>query len=319
MHGTRRRRPPGPGIRPLRGGSRRAALRGVQDQGRAAVALFLQRRPVRRRRQARRAWRNSMHARLLASGIAFDMLFGPAYKGITLAAAVAIELARLGRNVPFAYNRKEAKDHGEGGTLVGAPVRGRVAHRRRRHLRRHLGARIDRADPAAGATPCGVAMALDRQEKAAENGRDADPGRRCRTCANWACRWRRLPPWMTLLQYLAQQRPVAAGTSAAPCRLTANATESECDASGLLSPIRRPCARNPLGGCAGWLLAALAGRQWRIPPRAGAPATGAGIYTCIDDRGPPAHVRPADRRLRGQGAARPQQRRLGARRACRPR
>jgi orotate phosphoribosyltransferase len=54
------------------------------------------------------------------------MLFGPAYKGITLAAAVAIELARLGRNVPFAYNRKEAKDHGEGGTLVGAPVRGRV-------------------------------------------------------------------------------------------------------------------------------------------------------------------------------------------------
>ena len=54
------------------------------------------------------------------------MLFGPAYKGITLAAAVAIELARLGRNVPFAYNRKEAKDHGEGGTLVGAPVAGRV-------------------------------------------------------------------------------------------------------------------------------------------------------------------------------------------------
>ena len=64
--------------------------------------------------------------RLLASGIEFDMLFGPAYKGITLAAAVAIELARLGRNVPYAYNRKEAKDHGEGGTLVGAPVAGRV-------------------------------------------------------------------------------------------------------------------------------------------------------------------------------------------------
>jgi orotate phosphoribosyltransferase len=60
------------------------------------------------------------------SGIEFDMLFGPAYKGIPLAAAVAIELARLGRNVPYAYNRKEAKDHGEGGTLVGAPVKGRV-------------------------------------------------------------------------------------------------------------------------------------------------------------------------------------------------
>src|SRR6476469_7570812 len=64
--------------------------------------------------------------RLLASGVGFDMLFGPAYKGITLAAATAVELARLGRNVPFAYNRKEAKAHGEGGTLVGAPVRGRV-------------------------------------------------------------------------------------------------------------------------------------------------------------------------------------------------
>ena len=59
--------------------------------------------------------------RLLESGQPFDMLFGPAYKGIALAAAVAIELARLGRNVPFAYTRKEAKDHGEGGVLVGAP------------------------------------------------------------------------------------------------------------------------------------------------------------------------------------------------------
>src|SRR2546427_7512817 len=64
--------------------------------------------------------------RLLASGVGFDMLFGPAYKGITLAAASAIELARLGRNAPYAYNRKEAKDHGEGGTMVGAPLQGRV-------------------------------------------------------------------------------------------------------------------------------------------------------------------------------------------------
>jgi orotate phosphoribosyltransferase len=64
--------------------------------------------------------------RLLASGVEFDMLFGPAYKGITLAAAVAVELARLGHNVPFAFNRKEAKDHGEGGLMVGAPLRGRV-------------------------------------------------------------------------------------------------------------------------------------------------------------------------------------------------
>jgi orotate phosphoribosyltransferase len=64
--------------------------------------------------------------RLLASGLEFDMLFGPAYKGITLAAATAIELARLGRNVPFCHNRKEAKDHGEGGLMVGAPLKGRV-------------------------------------------------------------------------------------------------------------------------------------------------------------------------------------------------
>ena len=64
--------------------------------------------------------------RIVDSGMEFDMIFGPAYKGIPLGAAVAIELARLGRNVPFAYNRKEAKDHGEGGTLVGAPLKGRV-------------------------------------------------------------------------------------------------------------------------------------------------------------------------------------------------
>ena len=64
--------------------------------------------------------------RLLASGCEFDMLFGPAYKGITLAAASAMALAGLGRTVPFAFNRKEAKTHGEGGSLVGAAVAGRV-------------------------------------------------------------------------------------------------------------------------------------------------------------------------------------------------
>jgi orotate phosphoribosyltransferase len=112
--------------------------------------------------------------RLLASGIEFDMLFGPAYKGITLAAALAIELARAGRNVPFAFNRKEAKDHGEGGTLVGAPVRGRVlivddVISAGTSVRESIA-----LITAAGATPCGVALALDRQERAVENGRDAD-------------------------------------------------------------------------------------------------------------------------------------------------
>ena len=109
---------------------------------------------------------------LVASGIEFDMIFGPAYKGIPLGAAVSIELARLGRNVPFAYNRKEAKDHGEGGTLVGAPLKGRVlivddvmsagtAARESIALIR-----------AAGATPHAIAIALDRQEKATEVGTD---------------------------------------------------------------------------------------------------------------------------------------------------
>jgi orotate phosphoribosyltransferase len=115
----------------------------------------------------------SFYARcLLASGQPFDMLFGPAYKGITLAAAVAIELARLGRNVPFVYNRKEAKDHGEGGVLVGAPLAGRVLI-----IDDVISAGTSVRESismitAAGATPCGVAIALDRQEKATEVGHD---------------------------------------------------------------------------------------------------------------------------------------------------
>jgi len=110
--------------------------------------------------------------RLLASGLEFDMLFGPAYKGITLAAAVAIELARLGRNVPYAYNRKEAKDHGEGGTLVGAKVARRVlivddVISAGTSVRESIA-----IIQAAGAEPCGVVIALDRQEMATENGAD---------------------------------------------------------------------------------------------------------------------------------------------------
>ena len=103
--------------------------------------------------------------RLVASGLEFDMLFGPAYKGITLAAAVAIEFASKGRAVPFAYNRKEAKDHGEGGFVVGARLRGRTvivddvitdgASKREsvELLRRE------------GAEPVAVLIALDRMER----------------------------------------------------------------------------------------------------------------------------------------------------------
>ncbi len=98
----------------------------------------------------------------------FDMLFGPAYKGITLSATLAVELARRGRNVPLAFNRKEAKDHGEGGMLIGAPVRGRVLI-----VDDVISAGTSVRESVSlitgvGATPCGVAIALDRQERASD-------------------------------------------------------------------------------------------------------------------------------------------------------
>jgi len=104
---------------------------------------------------------------IVDSGIAFDVLFGPAYKGIPLAASIAIALAGMGRNVPFAFNRKEAKDHGEGGTVVGAKLQGRVlivddvisagtSVRESVELIR-----------GAAAQPAGVVIALDRMERGA--------------------------------------------------------------------------------------------------------------------------------------------------------
>lgn len=102
---------------------------------------------------------------ILSSGVQFDMLFGPAYKGIILAAATAMMLAEQGRNVPYAYNRKEVKDHGEGGVLVGAPLQGKVliiddvisagtsVRESVEIIQQH------------GATAAGVAIALDRMEK----------------------------------------------------------------------------------------------------------------------------------------------------------
>jgi orotate phosphoribosyltransferase len=101
----------------------------------------------------------------LASGVQFDHLFGPAYKGITLVAATAVALAELGHNLPYSYNRKEAKDHGEGGLIVGAPLKGKVlivddvitdggAKRESIELIR-----------ASGARAAGVLIAFDRQER----------------------------------------------------------------------------------------------------------------------------------------------------------
>jgi orotate phosphoribosyltransferase len=103
---------------------------------------------------------------ICASGLAFDMLFGPAYKGIPLVAAIAIAFDQVhDRMVPYAYNRKEAKNHGEGGVIVGAPLRGRVlitddVISAGTSVRES----IDLIE-AAGATPVGVAIALDRQER----------------------------------------------------------------------------------------------------------------------------------------------------------
>jgi orotate phosphoribosyltransferase len=107
-------------------------------------------------------------AAIVESGIEFDMLFGPAYKGIPLAAATAIALhGQHGRNVPYAFNRKEAKDHGEGGTIVGAPLAGRVlviddVISAGTSMRESIG-----IIEAAGAQTAGIAIALDRQERGA--------------------------------------------------------------------------------------------------------------------------------------------------------
>ncbi|HZP85479.1 MAG TPA: orotate phosphoribosyltransferase [Burkholderiales bacterium] len=102
---------------------------------------------------------------IVVGGVSFDMLFGPAYKGIPLVTATAVAFDELGRNVPICFNRKEAKDHGEGGTTVGAPLAGRVlvvddVISAGTSVRESVD--IVRG---AGAQPCGVVIALDRMER----------------------------------------------------------------------------------------------------------------------------------------------------------
>ena len=101
----------------------------------------------------------------IASGIGYDVIFGPAYKGITLAAATAVALAGLGHNVPFCFNRKEAKDHGEGGNIVGSPLKGRALIID--DVITEGAAKREAIDliKGAGATPAGILIALDRQER----------------------------------------------------------------------------------------------------------------------------------------------------------
>jgi orotate phosphoribosyltransferase len=107
---------------------------------------------------------------LLDSGVGFDMLFGPAYKGITLASATAVALAGKGRDTSFAYNRKEAKDHGEGGTIVGAKLQGKVVI-----IDDVISAGTSVRESvdmirAAGAEPAAVLIALDRMERSGKDG-----------------------------------------------------------------------------------------------------------------------------------------------------
>jgi orotate phosphoribosyltransferase len=107
-------------------------------------------------------------AALVASDLSFDMLYGPAYKGIALATVTAARMAEHhGRDLPFAFNRKEAKDHGEGGRIIGSPLKGRVlivddVITAGTAIRESID--IIRS---AGASPAGVLLALDRQERAA--------------------------------------------------------------------------------------------------------------------------------------------------------
>lgn len=102
---------------------------------------------------------------ILAAQLPFDMLFGPAYKGIPLVSAITIALAESGHNHSFCFNRKEAKDHGEGGNIVGAPLAGRVLI-----VDDVITAGVSVRESvelirAAGATPCGVVIAVDRMER----------------------------------------------------------------------------------------------------------------------------------------------------------
>lgn len=111
---------------------------------------------------------------ILFSKTSFDMLYGPAYKGIPLAAGTAIALAEKGRNVPYCFNRKETKDHGEGGSTVGAALQGRVLI-----IDDVISAGTSVRESialirAAGATPCGVVIALDRMELGQQTERNED-------------------------------------------------------------------------------------------------------------------------------------------------
>ncbi len=153
-----------PRIFAIRLAAKRIEIRRIHHQSRAAVALFFNAGLFNDGLSTLKLARFYAQA-IIDSKVEFDMLFGPAYKGIILAAATAMMLAEKGINVPFAYNRKEAKDHGEGGVLVGAPLKGRVliiddVISAGTSVRESV-----RLIQNEGATPAAVAIALDRMEK----------------------------------------------------------------------------------------------------------------------------------------------------------
>ena len=217
---TLRRRPtatpPGARIRRVRGAARRAALRRVQDQGRAACRPISSMPACSTTAPSWAAWRNSMHAAWSTSGVAFDMLFGPAYKGITLAAARGHRAgaARPQRALclqPQGSQGPRRRRHA--GRRAGRRAR---ADRRRRDLGRHLGARVDRDDHAPpAATP------LRRGDRARPPGKARDRRRprrargvRCSTSrSSWACRSSSIATLDDLLQYLQRHQRSRAGVA----------------------------------------------------------------------------------------------------------
>ena len=141
----------------------------------------------------------------IAAGVACDQLFGPAYKGITLAAATAIALAEKGHNLPYSFNRKEAKDHGEGGVIVGAPLAGKVMIID--DVVTEGGAKREAIDliRREGAEPAGILIAFDRMER----------GRGARSAAQELSEEFRLPVFAIaslddLLAFLAERPELAA-------------------------------------------------------------------------------------------------------------
>ena len=148
---------------------------------------------------------------LLASELACDMVFGPAYKGIPLATTLAIALARRGRDLPLAFNRKEAKSHGEGGMLIGAPLAGRVlivddVITAGTAIRESIQTIRD-----AGATVCGVLIALDRQEVGYHsNGQTGDRSAAQEVSAEFGLPVLAVAGLADLLDYAQQQPALAA-------------------------------------------------------------------------------------------------------------